>query len=179
MILCGIAIKMYIDGNMDKSLLVSTCIMAILLKPQSRGTIGLKTVNPKDDPVINPNVLFEEADRNTLLAGLEKAVELLRTSSLNAYMEDGIQLPKNPDNKAALHEHINRSLETLYHPVGTCKMGNDNLAVVDHQLKVHGIRALRVADASVMPLIIAGNTNAATIMIAEKAADLIKSVNQG
>ncbi len=154
-------------------------IMAILLKPQSRGTIGLKTVNPKDDPVINPNVLFEEADRNTLLAGLEKAVELLRTSSLNAYMEDGIQLPKNPDNKAALHEHINRSLETLYHPVGTCKMGNDNLAVVDHQLKVHGIRALRVADASVMPLIIAGNTNAATIMIAEKAADLIKSVNQG
>lgn len=152
-------------------------IMAILLKPKSRGTIGLKTANPKDYPIINPNVLAEQADRTALLAGLKKAIALMRTFALDAYCVNGILLPKDPDNETALHEHINRSLETLYHPVGTCKMGNDVLAVVDDQLRVHGVKALRVVDASVMPVIVAGNTNAATIMIAEKAADLIKSAN--
>lgn len=152
-------------------------IMAILLKPQSRGVIGLKTANPKDHPVINPNVLAAEADRKTLLAGLQKAITLMRTSALDAYLIDGIRSPKEPDNEKALHQHINKSLETLYHPVGTCKMGNDVSAVVDDELRLHGIKALRVVDASVMPVIVAGNTNAATIMIAEKAADLIKSDN--
>jgi len=152
-------------------------IMAILLKPASRGTIGLKTANPKDAPVINPNVLAEETDRRTLLKGLQKAIALMRTVALDAYFENGILLPKEPDDEIALHKHINRSLETLYHPVGTCKMGNDDWAVVDDQLRMHGIKALRVVDASIMPTIIAGNTNAATIMIAEKAADLIKSAN--
>lgn len=152
-------------------------IMAILLKPESRGVIGLKTANPKDYPVIHPNVLATDADRATLLTGLHKAIALMRTSALDAYFEDGIQLPKEPDDEVSLNKHINRSLETLYHPVGTCKMGNDALAVVDDQLRVHGIKALRVVDASIMPVIVAGNTNAATIMIAEKAADLIKSAN--
>ncbi len=150
-------------------------ILAILLKPQSRGTIGLKTANPKDYPVINPNVLSEQADRYKLLEGLQKAIALMRTTAMDAYCINGINLPKDPDNEAALHQHINRSLETLYHPVGTCKMGNDAAAVVDHQLRVHGIKSLRVVDASIMPEIVSGNTNAATIMIAEKAADLIKS----
>jgi len=152
-------------------------IMAILLKPQSRGVIGLKTANPKDHPLIHPNVLSEASDRTKLLAGLQKAIELMRTTALDAYFTDGIRIPKEPDNETALNQHINRSLETLYHPVGTCKMGNDSMAVVDEQLRVHGIKALRVVDASVMPVIVAGNTNAATIMIAEKAADLIKSAN--
>lgn len=149
-------------------------IMAILLKPQSRGTISLKTANPKDYPLINPNVLAEPADRSVLLAGLEKAISIMRSPSLDAYFENGMVLPSEPYQESSLHAHINRSLETLYHPVGTCKMGEDPLAVTDDQLRVHGIKALRVVDASVMPLIVAGNTNAATIMIAEKAADLIK-----
>lgn len=152
-------------------------IMAILLKPASRGTVRLKTANPKDEPLINPNVLSEPADRSTLLAGLKKAISLMRSSALDAYCKDGIVLPANPDDETSLQQHINRSLETLYHPVGTCKMGNDAMAVVDDQLRVHGVKSLRVADASVMPLIVAGNTNAATIMIAEKAADLIKSAS--
>lgn len=150
-------------------------IMAILLHPKSRGTVGLKNANPKDVPVINHQVLSDPADRETLLLALKKSIALLKTSALGAYADGDILLPKNYTDDQALHEHINKSLETLYHPVGTCKMGNDDVSVVDAELKVHGIRSLRVVDASVMPTIVSGNTNAATIMIAEKAADLIKS----
>ena len=87
---------------------------------------------------------------------------------------DGISLPKALDD-ASLMAHIDQSLETLYHPVGTCKMGNDALSVVDDSLRVHGVKCLRVIDASIMPTIVSGNTNAAAIMIGEKGADLLKS----
>jgi len=93
---------------------------------------------------------------------------------LSAYGDGDLSLPKNYEDDQSLQTHINKSLETLYHPVGTCKMGIDEGAVVDHELKVHGIRSLRVVDASIMPTIVSGNTNAATIMIAEKAADMIQ-----
>lgn len=152
-------------------------IMAILLRPESRGTIGLKNSNPKDAPIIHPNVLSVDNDRQVLMKGLRKAIDLVHHSSLASYCPDGVSLPKNDADDMSLNEHINQSLETLYHPVGTCKMGHDPLAVVDHTLCVHGIRSLRVVDASVMPTIISGNTNAAVIMIAEKAADLIRSVS--
>jgi choline dehydrogenase len=82
-------------------------------------------------------------------------------------------LPKAPVSDQIINEHINKSLETLYHPVGTCKMGNDAQSVVNHELKVHGVANLRVIDASIMPSIVSGNTNAAAIMIAEKGADMI------
>jgi choline dehydrogenase len=82
-------------------------------------------------------------------------------------------LPKAPVSDQIINEHINKSLETLYHPVGTCKMGNDAQAVVNQELKVHGVANLRVIDASIMPSIVSGNTNAASIMIAEKGADMI------
>lgn len=150
-------------------------VMAILLRPESRGYVGLKTSNAKDQPIIHPNVLDEPKDRQVLLAGLRKVIELIDTPAFKTYCPDGISLPKNPSDEDSLNEHINKSLETLYHPVGTCKMGNDAMSVVDDQLRVHGIRSLRVVDASIMPTIVSGNTNAPTIMIAEKAADLIKS----
>jgi choline dehydrogenase len=148
-------------------------IMAILLHPESRGTIALKNSNPNDAPIIDHQVFEQSKDREQLVVALKKAIEIVQTQVLSAYTEGDISLPKNYTNEAALHEHINKSLETLYHPVGTCKMGNDEWSVVDHELNVHGIRSLRVVDASIMPTIVSGNTNAATIMIAEKASDLI------
>ncbi len=148
-------------------------IMAILLHPESKGTIGLKNSNPNDAPIIDHHVFEQSTDREKLVLALKKAIEIAQTQALSAYADGDISLPKNYTNEAALQEHINKSLETLYHPVGTCKMGNDEWSVVDHELKVHGIRSLRVVDASIMPTIVSGNTNAATIMIAEKASDLI------
>ncbi|MDE3254181.1 MAG: GMC family oxidoreductase N-terminal domain-containing protein, partial [Bacteroidota bacterium] len=140
-------------------------IMAILLQPSSRGYIGLKSSKPKDSPLIQPNVLSGPDDRRVLLAGLKKAIEVMQTKPFAGYQVDGICFPKNLSDEA-LSQHIDKSLETLYHPVGTCKMGQDPLSVVDDQLRVHGIKCLRVIDASIMPNIVRGNTNAATIMIA-------------
>lgn len=152
-------------------------ILAILTRPESRGYIGLKSSKAKDHPLIQPNILSAPKDRETLLAALKKAIEVISSSPLNGYSVDGMQMPKAPLTDEALMNHINKSLETLYHPVGTCKMGNDGLAVVDENLKVHGVKCLRVIDASIMPTIVTGNTNAATIMIAEKGADLIRGIH--
>jgi choline dehydrogenase len=151
-------------------------IMSVLLHPFSRGYIGLKTSNPKDAPLIQPNVLSDPRDLPILRTGLRKAIELMHSDALRAICPDGFHLPAAAETDADLDAHIRKSLETLYHPVGTCKMGTDNLSVVDPDLNVHGIRGLRVADASVMPTLVSGNTNAATIMIAEKASDLIRNL---
>ena len=148
--------------------------MAILLHPESRGLIRLKNSNPKDAQIIDHQVLAHPKDRELLLLALKKAIAIAKTQALSAYGDGDLSLPKNYEDDQSLQTHINKSLETLYHPVGTCKMGIDEGAVVDHELKVHGIRSLRVVDASIMPTIVSGNTNAATIMIAEKAADMIQ-----
>jgi choline dehydrogenase len=150
-------------------------ILAILLHPESRGSIGLNSSNPKDFPVINHNALSTQKDQKVLLIALKKAMEILTAPALKAYTIDGINFPTANDTDEALMTHIRKSLETLYHPVGTCKMGADSMAVTDHQLKVHKVKGLRVVDASIMPTIVSGNTNAAVIMIAEKAADMMLS----
>ncbi len=150
-------------------------ILAILLRPESKGTVGLKSANPKDAPIINHNVLSTQNDQNTLLYALKKSMEILTSPSLKGYTTGGIDFPVEKDTDEALMVHIRKSLETLYHPIGTCKMGDDAMAVTDDQLRVHKIKGLRVVDASIMPTIVSGNTNAAVIMIAEKAADMIRS----
>lgn len=148
-------------------------IMAILLHPQSRGYISLQSKNPMAPPVIQPNFFMEQTDKITLLNGLKKAIEVMQAKAFQPVIT-GQCYPHTSTTETSLLNHIDKSLETLYHPVGTCKMGNDELAVVNDKLQVHGIKALRVIDASIMPTIVSGNTNAACIMIGEKGADLIK-----
>ncbi len=152
-------------------------ILPTLLKPKSRGYIGLRSNNPLDAPVIQPNYLAEEADRLVLLSGLRKAIEVIQADAFSPYSQ-GISMPVNYRSDDALWKHTQTVLESVYHPVGTCRMGpsgpgSDEQAVVDDTLRVRGIEGLRVVDASIMPTIVSGNTNAPVIMIAEKAVDLI------
>ncbi|WP_194975620.1 GMC family oxidoreductase [Aquiflexum lacus] len=147
-------------------------IMVILIRPESKGFIGLKSANPMDAPLIQPNFFSDNRDFERLVKGMHLAKKVMDAEPLKKYQEGEIFLPIGFDTKN-LEDHIKKSLETLYHPVGTCKMGLDEMAVVDNELKVKGIKGLRVADASIMPTIISGNTNAACIMIGEKASDLI------
>ena len=122
-------------------------------------------------------MLTSENDKTTLLKGIYKALEIMEEPALKKYIDGDISLPPKPISDESLLIHVKKSLETLYHPVGTCKMGTDELAVTDASLRVRKVKGLRVVDASVMPTITSGNTNAPTIMIAEKAADLIKATH--
>lgn len=147
-------------------------ILPTLLKPQSVGYVGLRSASPIDAPIVQPNFLSAEADRLLLLNGTKMAIRMMESSAFD-HLRQELHLPAKRSSDDELMQHILQMVETVYHPVGTCKMGHDDLAVVDDQLRVHGIEGLRVADASVMPRIVAGNTNAPVIMIGEKAADLI------
>ncbi|MFL5788682.1 MAG: GMC family oxidoreductase [Flavisolibacter sp.] len=149
-------------------------IMAILLHPLSRGGIGLRSDDPHDAPLIQPDFLQNEKDKITLLKGLKKAMEVADAAPFRQYSKDGLNHPVRHATDETLMDHIGKTLETLYHSVGTCKMGSDSMSVVNGNLQVHGIKNLRVIDASIMPAIISGNTNAASIMIGEKGADIIK-----
>ncbi len=151
-------------------------ILPTLLHPKSRGEVSLRSKNPKDAPCIQPRFLSEESDLDTLVKGGKKAIAIMEQSPLKQHRK-ALGLPLDRSSDTALIEHIKATVETVYHPVGTCKMGTDAHAVVDEQLRVKGIQKLRVVDGSVMPTIVSGNTNAAIYMIAEKAADeLLKIV---
>ncbi|HZD95351.1 MAG TPA: choline dehydrogenase [Candidatus Sulfotelmatobacter sp.] len=148
---------------------------ATLLHPYSRGDIRLRSSNPLDRPFIRANYLSDPRDMAVLLEGVKLSRVLAATNAFAGYrgreLHPGVEIKDD----AGLRAHVARYTETLYHPAGTCKMGNDPLAVVDSELRVHGVEGLRVVDASIMPAVTGGNTNAPTIMIAEKAADLIKN----
>ncbi len=143
------------------------------LQPKSRGFIGLKTANPLDDPLIQPRYLTEEEDWVNLVNGYKIGRKLLNTKAFAPYRDKEVAPGNLVETDDQIREDIRKRAESIYHPVGTCKMGVDNMAVVDNQLKVYGVKGLRVVDASIMPNVVAGNTNAPTMMIAEKAADMI------
>ena len=144
-----------------------------LLLPESRGYIELRTADPLEHPIIQPNYLSHEKDVDVLLYGVKQARQIAQCHAFERFV--GRVLLPHPavESDNDLRAYIRETATTIYHPVGTCKMGVDPLAVVDPQLRVYGVEGLRVADASIMPTIINGNTNAPAIMIGEKAAEMI------
>ncbi|MCC7276356.1 MAG: choline dehydrogenase [Alphaproteobacteria bacterium] len=149
------------------------------LRPESRGTVAIRSPDPLEAPAIRPNYLGAETDRQVTVAALKVARAIMEAPAFARWRVG----EKHPGDAVQSDEdwlgYARRNGTTVYHPVGSCKMGRDRMAVVDPQLRVHGLERLRVVDASVMPVMVSGNTNAATIMIAEKAADMIKAAAKG
>ena len=143
------------------------------LRPESRGHISITSPDPHVYPDIQPNYLSAKLDQDTAVSAMRISRKLTQTRNLSPFIVEEKVPGCTVRTDAELLDAARDISQTIYHPVGTCKMGDDAMAVVDARLKVHGIENLRVADASIMPNIISGNTNAPTIMIAEKASDLI------
>jgi choline dehydrogenase len=144
------------------------------LRPESRGTIGITSPDPHKAPLIDPDYLAAEADRICLREGLRLARRIGESPALARYKRHDLSPTAGDcESEASMDAWIRQGANTIFHPVGTCRMGNDPQSVVDPELRVRGVQGLRVADASVMPLVIGGNTSAPTMMIGEKAADLM------
>ena len=147
---------------------------ATQVRPESTGEVRLHSADPFDDAAIDPNYLDEEKDLEVLVEGVKRAREIFDAPVFNDVLGREVWPGEGVRTDEGIADHIRETAHTVYHPVGTCKMGDDDMAVVDDRLRVHGVEGLRVVDASVMPTIPSGNTNAPTIMVAEKAADLIR-----
>ncbi len=147
------------------------------LRPESRGRLELASNNPMQPIKIFANYLSESNDLKYIKKGFEIQRQIFSQSAFDEYREPEIFPGNEIQTESEIEQFIRNKAETIYHPVGTCKMGNDEMAVVDNQLKVHGVEKLRVIDASIMPNLVSGNTNAPTIMIAEKICDIILENN--
>jgi len=153
----------------------------VMLHPESRGSVTLRTGNPADAPRIHQNFLSNEADWQTLRAGVRMARDVIRQPMMTPFVGREISPGSDKSSDADIDAHVRATSITVHHPLGTCRMGpeSDSMAVVDPQLRVRGIEALRVIDASVMPDLVSGNINAAVVMIAEKVADIIRGRDRG
>ena len=144
-----------------------------LMRPRSRGSLRLRSREPDAHPLIHAGYLSDERDVDALVRGIAIARRLAGQPALAGYRGRELSAGSGPEGED-LVRFVRKNATTFFHPVGTCRMGPDRMAVVDHELRVHGVRGLRVVDASVMPGLVAGATHAATVMIAEKGADLVK-----
>lgn len=149
-------------------------ILSNITHPQSRGSVRLRSSSPFDPPLIRVNYLQNEAEMQVMVEGLKISRQLAHSDVFNEFRGEEIAPGTEVSSDKAIRDYIRETCDSVYHPVGTCKMGIDQMAVVDPELNVRGIEGLRVVDASIMPTITTGNTNAPTIMIGEKAADLMK-----
>jgi choline dehydrogenase-like flavoprotein len=148
-------------------------LSACVLKPRSRGQVALPSPDPTVKPFILHNYLTDPEDLRSSIEGVRLTMQITQAAPLKRYAQQPVFVPAS-DSDADIEAHIRATGQTIYHPVGTCRMGSDDGAVVDTDLRVRGVEALRVVDASVMPSVTRGNTNAPTIAIAERAADLIR-----
>ena len=145
------------------------------LRPESRGHVRLRSADPFEPPEMQPNYLASELDRRSAVAALKAVRAVVATAAMRPYVRREVQPGPAVDDEAALLEFCRNHGATIFHPSGTCRMGRDPLAVVDERLRVHGVAGLRVVDASVMPTLVSGNTNAPVVMLAEKAADMLRA----
>jgi len=170
---CSIALYSAHDigGTLDPySGFMITCT---LLRPESRGHVHIKSADPRQAPAIHPNYLAARKDRDTLVAGVKVLRRIAQAPALARHIAEEFEPGAACDSDEALLDFIRSRGSTVYHPVSTCRMGQDPKAVVDERLRVRGFERLRVIDASIMPTVVSGNTNAATIMISEKGADMV------
>ena len=149
-----------------------------LLRPESRGSVTLASADPFAAPRIDPNFFAEPDDMVRMVRGFKLMRHILNQPALTQYGASELRRSADANTDALIEEFIRNQADTIYHPVGSCRMGNSANDVVDASLRVHGIDRLRVVDASIMPRVVSGNTNAPTIMIAEKAADMIKAAGK-
>jgi len=145
-----------------------------LLRPESRGHVRIKSADPRQAPAIDPNYLATQKDRDTLVAGAKAVRRVFGSPAMARHIAEEVEPGPGCASDDDLLDFIRRRGSTVYHPVSTCRMGPDAKSVVDERLRVKGFERLRVIDASIMPEVVSGNTNAATIMIAEKGADMVK-----
>jgi len=143
------------------------------LRPESRGVVEIKSADPMEAPSMRPNYLAAETDRICAVEAIKYARRLAATDALKPYIESEYKPGAAVRSDAEILNYARENGATIFHPVGTCKMGTDAMAVTDASLRVHGIANLRVVDCSIMPTITSGNTHAPAVMIAEKAADMI------
>jgi choline dehydrogenase len=148
------------------------------LRPFSRGEIRIKSPDPMEYPAILPNYLSDDRDCQVVIDGIKLARRIAKAPSLKKHIIEEYIPGQQYQSDEELLEAARQYSQTIYHPTCSCKMGLDDLAVVDARLRVHGLEKLRIADASIMPEIVSGNTNAPTIMIGEKAADMILEDNR-